>query len=174
MARGVRSGCRPKGIKRRAAVIPARLQDVDISARFLSPQKVLTRRDILQIFRLLKSKCRLRSVRLTCVVASDREMRRLNRRFHGRDRSTDVLAFDLGPATEDGRRCADVVVNAERARRVARRLGVPVREEMVRYIVHGVLHLTGYDDATPRGRRRMEQRQEALVRLVMRRVSRKR
>ena len=150
-----------------------RSEDVDISVRFLSPQKVLTRRDILQILRYLKSKCRLRSLRLTCVVAPDRAMRRLNRRFHGRDRSTDVLAFDLGPAAQDGIRCADIVVGVESARRVSRRLGVPVKEELVRYIVHGVLHLSGYDDATPRARLRMGRRQEELVRFVMGRMTKK-
>jgi len=149
-----------------------RSEGAALGVRFLCPPKTLTRRDTLYVLRLLQSKCRLRRWRLTCVVASDAVLRRLNRRFHGRDRSTDVLAFDLGPSAPDVRPCADIVVNAERARRVARRLGLSAREELVRYIVHGVLHLTGLDDAHPRARRRMERRQEALVAVVMRRWAR--
>ncbi len=148
-----------------------RSEDADFTVRFLSAPKILTRRDVLKILHLLKTKCRMRSWGATLVVASDRRMRRLNRRFHGRDRTTDVLAFDLGRAHRDGRRVADIVVCADAARRAARRLGVPLREEMVRYIVHGVLHLSGYDDASQMSRRRMERRQEALVRFVMRRMS---
>jgi len=157
-----------------------RSEDARIHVRFLSAPKVLTRRDIHKIFCLLKTKCPVRSLRPTFVFVSERRMRRLNRRFRGRDRSTDVLAFDLGrppaesgrgPAAGDHRRCVDIVVCADTARRAARRLGVPVKEELVRYIVHGVLHLTGYDDATSGSRRRMERRQEALVRFVMRRMT---
>jgi len=151
-----------------------RSDEDEVGVRFLSPQKVLTRRDILQILRFLKSACRLRFFRLTCVVAPERAMRRLNRVFHGRDRATDVLAFDMGRCRARGPRVADIVVGVDRARRAARRLGVPVKEELVRYIVHGVLHLTGHDDVSRRKRRRMERRQEALVRSVMRRLSGKR
>ena len=50
---------------------------------------------------------------------------------------------------------------------------MPVKEELVRYIVHGVLHLSGYDDATPRARLRMGRRQEELVRFVMGRMTKK-
>lgn len=144
--------------------------NVDIGVRFLCPQNFLTRRGILQICGFLKTACRLRHLRLTCVLAPETVMRRLNRRFHGRDRGTDVLAFDLGPAPADGVRSADIVVGVDRARSAARRLGVPVPEELVRYIVHGVLHLSGFSDATPAGRRRMRRRQEELVRCVMRRI----
>jgi len=138
-----------------------------VSLRLLSPRRVVTLRDTLHVFRLLKKKIRLDSWKLTVVVVSSAAMRGMNRRFHGRDRSTDVLCFDLGPLPQDGRRCADIVVCADCARRRARQLGVSVKEELVRYIVHGVLHLTGYDDTAPAARRRLWRRQEELVAYLM-------
>ena len=60
---------------------------------------------------------------------------------------TDVITFDLG---EDGVGPAgELYVSVERAERVARRRGVPVERELTLYVVHGVLHLCGFEDRTP-------------------------
>ncbi len=69
-------------------------------------------------------------------------MRGLNRRTFGRDRATDVIAFALPHgATLVG----DVYVCPAAARASARRYGIGDREEMVRLVVHGVLHVLGHD-----------------------------
>lgn len=98
---------------------------------------------------------------LSLAFVEDAEIRRLNRRFLGRDRATDVLAFRLDagfPAA--GEFFGEVVVSAETAVREARRRGIPAAEELLRYVIHGILHLLGYDDRRPRGRARMWERQE--------------
>jgi len=98
---------------------------------------------------------------LSLAFVGDAEIRRLNRRFLGRDRTTDVLAFRLdGGFPGTGEFFGEVVVSAETAAREARRRGIPVREELLRYVTHGILHLLGYDDRGPRGRARMWNRQE--------------
>jgi probable rRNA maturation factor len=84
--------------------------------------------------------------------------RRYNREFFDRDRPTDVIAWPSG----DRGYLGDVLVNLAQARRQARRLGVPFREEVHRLVVHGLLHLAGYDHAADRGE--MEALQERLVR----------
>jgi len=77
-------------------------------------------------------------------VGRDR-MRALHRRHRGVSRATDVLAFALrGPA---GLAVGDVYVCPWVAAREARARGIPVREELVRDVVHGVLHVLGYDHA---------------------------
>ena len=100
-----------------------------------------------------------RSVSLAFVA--DAEIRRLNRRYLGRDRATDVLAFRLqdGPPLPGGL-LGEVVVSAETAAREARLRRLPVEEEILRYVAHGILHLLGYDDRRPRDRARMWARQE--------------
>lgn len=75
-------------------------------------------------------------------VGRDR-MRRMHEEFKGIARVTDVLAFALpGPA---GDIVGDVYVCPWVARREARRHRLPVRQELSRYIIHGVLHVLGYD-----------------------------
>ncbi len=88
-------------------------------------------------------------------------MRDLNRRFHGVDAPTDVLAFSLARDPI----LADVYVCPAVAEEQAGRLGVECGEEIIRLVVHGVLHLIGYDH--PSGEERtsspMFRLQERLV-----------
>lgn len=97
---------------------------------------------------------------VTVVITGDRLSRRLHRRWFGQDSATDVMAFPLGAAeTLEG----EVYVNCERARRQARRFRVTHREELLRLVVHGTLHLAGHDDRVPARARRMRAREDALV-----------
>ncbi len=85
------------------------------------------------------------------VVSDDRELRALNRRYRGKDRATDVLSFPSIPSL-DGHFAGDVVVSAQTAARNARALGHPVAAELKILILHGMLHLAGYDHERDYGR----------------------
>ena len=92
----------------------------------------------------------------------DRRIRALNARYLGTRRATDVLAFDLaGPGP--GRLWGEVIVSAETAARHARRLRVPLAVELDLLVVHGLLHLAGYDDHDPRRARRMHERAREIL-----------
>jgi rRNA maturation RNase YbeY len=90
-------------------------------------------------------------------------MRRLNARYKGHDRPTDVLAFALdGP---DGRAVGDVYVCTVVAAREARAREIAVEEELIRLVVHGTLHALGreHPEGTDRTRSAMWRRQERYV-----------
>jgi len=99
-----------------------------------------------------------RSGEASVLLCGDVRTVRANRAWFGRARPTDVIAF---PLHEDGY-WGDILVNLRQARRQARRLGVPFREEVRRLVVHGLLHLHGYDHTADRGE--MELLQERLLR----------
>jgi probable rRNA maturation factor len=82
-------------------------------------------------------------------VVDDAEIRRLNARYRGVARRTDVLAFPLEAPGAPGQLVGQVVVSADAARRQARRLGVPLALELDLLVTHGTLHLVGYDDRDP-------------------------
>jgi probable rRNA maturation factor len=90
-------------------------------------------------------------------------MRRLNAEHKGHHRPTDVLTFRL--AAPGGQIIGDVYISPWVARRQARQLGVPLRQELIRLVVHGTLHALGRDH--PEGRQRtrssMWRRQESYV-----------
>ncbi len=73
---------------------------------------------------------------------SEDVIRGLNHRYLGRTESTDVIAFQLGEAEE---LLGDVYIAPEVAARTAVELGIPEEEELVRLLVHGVLHVLGHD-----------------------------
>jgi probable rRNA maturation factor len=93
-----------------------------------------------------------------------RAMQRLNARHKGHDRPTDVIAFAL--PEPDGSLTGDIYICRWQAAREARNLGISVREELVRLVVHGTLHVLGWDhpEDDQRTRSPMWQRQEQYVR----------
>ena len=84
----------------------------------------------------------------TIAFVSDRSMRGLNRRFRGRNATTDVLSFPSGQAEFErlsGASLGDVVVSVERAEAQAAEHGLEFEKEVAQLILHGLLHLCGYD-----------------------------
>jgi probable rRNA maturation factor len=104
------------------------------------------------------------------VVVGDRAMRRLNRKYRGKDRPTDVLSFSYRRARSrpaGGAAVGDVVVSHQTLARDARRMGVRTRDLAVRIVVHGFLHVLGYDHHTRADAARMERRERAVLRRVL-------
>ncbi|MBI4216158.1 MAG: rRNA maturation RNase YbeY [Chloroflexi bacterium] len=109
-------------------------------------------------------------VELEVAVVGDREMRRLNLAHRGQDETTDVLAFALreGPADfvapPDGvLHLGQVVVSYHQAERQAREAGQAVAEEIRLLVVHGVLHLLGYDHEDSAAEAAMRARERAVL-----------
>lgn len=99
---------------------------------------------------------------VSITFVADDEMRELNRTYLGRDRPTDVIAFELG---EPDRLLGDVYISPEQALRAAAEEGEWPRTEFIRLVVHGTLHVLGHDH--PEGADRWEspmfELQERLV-----------
>lgn len=84
------------------------------------------------------------------VLTTSREVRTLNRSFRGNDEATDVLSFPPIPNQENNF-AGDIVISADVARQNARRLGHTSADEVKILVLHGVLHLAGYDHENDRG-----------------------
>jgi probable rRNA maturation factor len=95
-------------------------------------------------------------------VVNDPAIRRLNSRYLRRRTATDVLAFDLD-APGPSRLLGEVIVSADTAKRQARHAGVPVALELDLLVVHGLLHLAGWDDHEPREARLMHERAREIL-----------
>lgn len=99
---------------------------------------------------------------ISVLVVNDRRIAKLHAEWMQIPEPTDVLTFDLG-SDPPQRLAGDIVVSGETARRVARELGWQPRQELAYYMVHGLLHLAGYDDITPGERRRMRKRERMVM-----------
>ncbi len=101
---------------------------------------------------------------LSVALVGDAEMRDLNRDYRHKDRPTDVLAFPMDPSGRRGSLLGDVVISVDTAVRQAAEIGVDPAVEVRSLLVHGFLHLLGYDhEQSPSAARRMFRKQRALV-----------
>lgn len=100
---------------------------------------------------------------LCFVLLSDRDLLRYNQRYLHHDSYTDIITFDL----QAGNGVAgDILISLDRVRENAATFGVSVQYELRRVMVHGLLHLLGHTDKSPKGRaamRAMEDRWLALL-----------
>jgi probable rRNA maturation factor len=85
---------------------------------------------------------------LTVAFVSDKKIRELNRQFRGVDKPTDVLSF---PSDSSDGEMGDIAISIETAARQAKQSGLTLNGEIAQLLLHGLLHLSGYDHETDNG-----------------------
>jgi probable rRNA maturation factor len=107
----------------------------------------------------------VRAAEVSLAVVDDAAIRAINRRHLDHDWPTDVITFRLSDPGAPVL-AAELVVSAEMAARTAGEAGTDPRDELALYVVHGLLHLCGFDDTTADAARAMRRREaEVLARL---------
>jgi probable rRNA maturation factor len=97
---------------------------------------------------------------------TDPQIHTLNRQYRGKDKPTDVLSFPLADELQP-LLLGDVVISVETAARQAQRRGHGLREELQTLLIHGILHLLGYDHEVSRGEAIRMHRKEREVKAVL-------
>ena len=96
---------------------------------------------------------------INIILTGDAYLRTLHRDFLKDDTFTDVITFDLSdPGAKET--SGEIYISADRANIHAAEFAVPLRQEIARLIIHGILHLKGYDDHTENNRRQMRARED--------------
>jgi probable rRNA maturation factor len=121
--------------------------EAELNQSALTGGQRLPRRDLDRALRACDRALRpARPASLSVAFVDEREMRRLNKEWRGRDKVTDVLSFeDVG----------EILICYPQARRQAAELGHSARDEVIFLLVHGVLHVFGYDHVKPADAKRM-------------------
>lgn len=114
----------------------------------------------------LPEHCAAAEAELAIVLVGARRMAALNEHHLNHDGPTDVITFDYaGPGSANDRSLrGDIVICLEVAREQAREFGTTWQAEVVRYVIHGLLHLRGYDDLEPAARRSLKREENRIVR----------
>jgi probable rRNA maturation factor len=125
----------------------------------------LSRERVARVARAVLASEKARHAMLSITFVTNGRIRALNRRHLRRAGLTDVIAFGFRRAGRTAPIVGDVYIAADVARRSAKANGVPLAEELTRLVVHGALHVLGYDHPEGRTRTRsaMWRRQERLV-----------
>ena len=107
----------------------------------------------------------IREAKITLAFVNNPHIHRLNKQFLDHDEPTDVLTF---PYTEPGAKKleGEVVIGYEVAAENAADRGIPVEQELILYVIHGCLHLCGYDDKTAKVAKEMRAKERAYLKTV--------
>lgn len=116
-----------------------------------------------------KNRGRLRA--LSIALMDDATLARLHGRYLNDASPTDVITFDLRDDSDDPIVDGEILISVERARAEAAQRRLPVQQELLRYVIHGTLHLLGLDDATPAGRQRMRRAENRILRTLSPRLA---
>ena len=127
-----------------------------------------------RVAHLVRAAARRLAIRVSGTMSvtfiTSRRMRQLNKRFLRHDRPTDVLSFRYERESAHvrlplaGRQVVGEIVIAPReAKTYARQHGIPYEEELARYVVHGLLHWLGHEDATVAQQRKMRAMEDRLL-----------
>ncbi|MBI4495622.1 MAG: rRNA maturation RNase YbeY [Deltaproteobacteria bacterium] len=104
---------------------------------------------------------------LSILLLDDAGITGLNRKYFHRPRPTNVISFPLSDRPPYPSPLGDVVISAETAERQAGAVGGRTEEELLFLLIHGILHLVGYDHLGPAGeRKRMEVKERELFSLI--------
>lgn len=163
------------------APLAVRIDGVPVLLRNLQRSVPIDTKRLCRMAEKVLAAARVEKTELSIILVSDRRMRTLNERYRKKNRATDVLAFPLAMDGAGQPRCAfrirpqaqppkllgDVVISLSTAQRQAAALGHGLHEEVARLLVHGVLHLLGYDhEQGPREAARMIRQEHRLLRIV--------
>jgi probable rRNA maturation factor len=111
--------------------------------------------------RIVLSDAGVAKATISIAIVDDAHITRLNRQFLQHDYATDVLSFALSEpqAPLEG----EVIVSAETAQRMAARYGWEASAELLWYVIHGSLHLVGYDDVSAADQAEMRRREAEVL-----------
>ena len=114
-----------------------------------------------KILRVIKKE---KKAEFELVFLSDRAIRKLNNEYKSEDHPTDVLSFRIDRKEFGEKRfLGEIFISIDTARRNSKVFGTDIGEEAVLYIIHGILHLFGYDDLRARDRLCMSGKQEKIL-----------
>jgi len=95
---------------------------------------------------------RIKIPEISIVLVSETKIKELNRKYRKINRVTDVLAFDYG----------EIIICLPQAKRQAKQLGHSLKKELAILLIHGILHLAGYNDETKKDFNKMLKKQEEI------------
>lgn len=117
----------------------------------------------------VKDAVRLKNFFLELNIVNDEEIRLLNLETRKKDKATDVLSFPLyNPDLKiPVQNLGQIVISADTMKRQAKEIGHSAKEEFYRLLVHGILHLLGYDhEISPEEEKRMQKKEDRLLGLI--------
>lgn len=118
------------------------------------------------VLKILSEEGIKKSGEITVCFVDDPKIRELNLKYLGKNNPTDVIAFDMPEPKSPDEIFADIVISADRAIDNAEAFHTSPLYELYLYVIHGVLHILGYDDKSKKDRLIMRKKEESLLKVL--------
>ena len=127
--------------------------DLDISCLEAVVQHLLSDKDL--------------NLSVSCILTHDAHIRQLNKKYRNRDKTTDVLSFELSDAIHpEAHYCGEIYISVDRARQQAKTHNRSLQAEITHLTIHGTLHLLGFEHDTPEGYTQMQNEEKKYLTLI--------
>ena len=124
-------------------------------------RELIKEKDIKEITAQLYHDEKIENAGISIIFVSDTYITGLNKQFFNKNRPTDVIAFTMN---EEGEKLeGEVYISVDTAEKQAKEYNVELAEELMRLVVHGLLHLTGYDDNKENEQKVMKEREDYYI-----------
>ncbi len=104
---------------------------------------------------------------VSIVLVGDKRIRDINREYRKKDKVTDVLSFE---ESEAGDFFGEIIIDYAQIKRQAKKYSRNTKEELGYMLIHGLLHLSGFEDHTEKGRKRMEELGDAIFNEIIKKI----
>jgi len=144
---------------------------IRLSAANISKCYFLNKKKLSRIVKFILRYTGIKDANLSVVFVSQKEIRRLNYLYRKRKSPTDVLSFSMREGKRlkrDSLVLGDVIISPDCARSQAKRFNSTFKKEIYLYVVHGILHLLGYDDEKASSRKIMRKKEREILKALFR------
>ena len=138
---------------------------MDISITNLQKRIPIKTARIIRVVRKILKAERVPAAQLSFVFVSNPKIRALNKKFLKRNSATDVLAFDFNKSKSDELN-GEIIISTDQAIHNARLYKTSSQKELMLYVIHGILHLLGFDDHTSAEIKRLRRKEEELFKIA--------
>ncbi len=145
---------------------------MEIAIKNLQTKIAINPRQLTKIIKIILRKERIKSVDLSFVFVCGKRIKALNKKFLHKSYLTDVISFDLSEEClsyqkkRPNRIVGEIVISTDAVNENAKTFNTSVSNELILYIIHGILHLLGYDDKRKKDKILMRKREEFLLRFI--------
>jgi probable rRNA maturation factor len=104
-----------------------------------------------------------KNAELNLVFTDNKKIKKINKTFLGHNFVTDVISFGYNNVSLENNISGEIIISVEMAVKLAQKLKCTIEGEIALYLVHGLLHLLGYNDKLKKDARKMHQREKELL-----------
>lgn len=135
-----------------------------ITVRNLNKKRGINERFVAKLARAILRIIKRNDKDLEIIFLNNAAIKPINKKYKNSPAATDVLSFDLGS-------CGQILISSDMALKNSRAFNTSLEKELVLYVIHGILHLFGYDDEDPKTESRMFRKQNSVLETLCAKVN---